>query len=162
MTRWQINQRFSDKKRVGCNIVQGIYIFVDELRIKINFNLRVKEKIVKEKEDLKDLIVSGMKEKKATNITIIDLKSIKNAVADYFIICTGGSDTQIDAIADSIEEEVYKGIAQNPWRKEGKTNKEWILLDYVQVVAHVFKRDRRQFYGLEELWGDAKIINIED
>jgi len=122
----------------------------------------VKEKIVKEKEELKDLIVSGMKEKKATNITIIDLKSIKNAVADYFIICTGGSDTQIDAIADSIEEEVYKGLAQNPWRKEGKANKEWILLDYVQVVAHVFKQERRQFYGLEELWGDAKIINIED
>jgi ribosome-associated protein len=110
---------------------------------------------------LHDVIINGMKEKKASDITIIDLKGIKNAVADYFIICSGNSDTQVDAISDSIEEEVYKVTGQNPWHKEGKENKEWILLDYVDIVTHVFKKDKRQFYALEELWGDAKITTIE-
>ncbi|MFN3403738.1 MAG: ribosome silencing factor [Cytophagaceae bacterium] len=112
-------------------------------------------------EKLKEVIVAGMQEKKASHITIIDLKGIKNAVADYFILCTGNSNTQIDAISDSVEEEVIKSLSLNPWRKEGKENKEWVLLDYVDVVAHVFKEDKRKFYALEELWGDAKIINIE-
>ncbi|WMJ75679.1 ribosome silencing factor [Cytophagaceae bacterium ABcell3] len=118
-------------------------------------------KTVNNKVSLKDIIVHGMKEKKATDITIIDLRSIKNSVADYFILCCGTSDTQVDAIADSIEEEVYKETEQNPWHKEGKINKEWILLDYVDTVAHVFKKDKRDFYALEELWGDAKIISVE-
>ncbi|MFN6945500.1 MAG: ribosome silencing factor [Cytophagaceae bacterium] len=118
-------------------------------------------KTVQNKVALKELIISGMKEKKATDITIIDLKSIKNAVADYFILCCGNSDTQVDAIADSIEEEVHKVISQNPWHKEGKANKEWILLDYVDIVAHVFKKDKKEFYALEELWGDAKITIVD-
>ena len=113
-----------------------------------------------DKVNLSDIIVNGMLEKKASDITIIDLKSIKNAVADYFIICSGNSDTQVDAISTSIEEEVYKTTSQNPWHKEGQQNKEWILIDYVDVVAHVFKKDKREFYALEELWGDAKITNI--
>ena len=119
-------------------------------------------KIVEKKVNLSELIVHGMQEKKAHDITILDLKSIKNAVADYFIICSGNSDTQVDAITDSIEKEVYKITSQNPWHKEGKSNGEWILLDYVDVVAHVFRKDRRKFYSLEELWGDAKITNVEN
>lgn len=111
---------------------------------------------------LQEAITYGMKEKKAFDITIIDLKSIKNAVADYFIICSGNSNTQVEAIADSIEDEVFKLTTQNPWHKEGKSNNEWILLDYVDVVAHVFLKDKRKFYSLEELWGDAKIVNIEN
>lgn len=111
--------------------------------------------------NLSEVIVQGMKEKKASDITIIDLKSIKSAVADYFIICSANSDTQADAISDSIEQEVLKTTAQNPWHKEGHQNKEWILIDYVDVVAHVFKKDRRRFYGLEELWGDAAITRVE-
>ncbi len=122
----------------------------------------MRKKTVTEQESLKDLIVNGMKEKKASRITIIDLKSIKNAVADYFILCTGNSDTQVDAISDSIEKEVYKSTSVNPYRTEGKNNKEWVLIDYVDVVAHVFKDETRKFYALEDLWGDAKIINIED
>ena len=114
------------------------------------------------KDNLQELIVQGMKEKKASDITIIDLKSIKNAVADYFIICSGNSDTQVEAITDSIENEVYKITSQDPWHKEGRENNEWVLLDYVNVVAHVFLKDRRKFYSLEELWGDAKITNIKN
>jgi ribosome-associated protein len=111
---------------------------------------------------LQEAITHGMKEKKAVDITIIDLKSIKNAVADYFIICSGNSNTQVEAIADSIENEVFKLTSQDPWHKEGKSNNEWVLLDYVDVVAHVFLKDKRKFYSLEELWGDAEIVNIKN
>lgn len=109
---------------------------------------------------LAELVVKGMQEKKATDIVIINLKSLKNAVSDYFVIASANSDTQIDAIASSIEEEVYKSVRQNPWQSEGRTNNEWVLLDYVDVVAHIFLKDKREFYALEELWGDAKIEQV--
>lgn len=127
--------------------------------------LKVKKEGKKSKDqspDLSQLIVNGMLDKKAVDITIINLKSIKNAVADYFIICSGNSDTQVDAIADSIESEVYKKTSQNPWHKEGNENKEWILLDYIDVVAHVFTKERREFYDLEDLWGDGTITNLKN
>lgn len=107
-----------------------------------------------------ELVLHGMKEKKAENITIIDLKNIKNAVADYFIICSGTSDNHADAICTSVEDEVFKDTSEWPWHTEGRTNKEWILIDYVDVVAHVFIKEKRHFYGLEELWGDAVVKNI--
>ena len=90
----------------------------------------------------------------------MDLREIKNAVTDFFVICSGSSDTQMDAISQSIEEEIHKHSKQNPWKTEGRQNKEWILLDYVDVVVHVFNKEKRIFYGLEELWGDAKITQI--
>jgi ribosome-associated protein len=110
---------------------------------------------------LSDLVVKGMQEKKAEDITVLDLRNLKSAIADYFVICTGNSDTQVDAIADSIDKEVSIGSNQDPWHREGQENKEWILLDYVDVVVHIFKKDRRQFYALEELWGDAQIEHIQ-
>jgi ribosome-associated protein len=110
---------------------------------------------------LAELVVKGMQEKKAADIVVMNLKSLKNAVSDYFIIASANSDTQLDAIATAIEEEVYKATKQNPWQSEGRTNKEWVLLDYVDVVAHVFLKDKREFYALEELWGDAGIKHVE-
>lgn len=111
---------------------------------------------------LAEVVVRGMQEKKALDIVVMNLKELKNAVADYFIVCSASSDTQIDAIARSVEEEVEKLTGQNPWQTEGRMNREWVLLDYVDVVVHVFLRDRRQFYALEELWGDAEITYIEE
>jgi len=111
---------------------------------------------------LSEWVVEGMLEKKAMNVVVMDLREVKHAIADYFIICSGNSDTQIDAITDSIEEQIHKRSKQNPWKREGQQNKEWILLDYVDVVAHVFNKEKRTFYGLEELWGDAKITHIEE
>ena len=105
--------------------------------------------------ELSKIVVQGMQEKKATDIVVIDLRGVKNAVSDYFVICTGASDTQLDAITESVEKEVYKYTGESPWHREGKENKEWVLIDYVDVVAHVFKKDKRAFYGLEDLWGDA-------
>jgi ribosome-associated protein len=111
-------------------------------------------------ETLSDVIVKGMQEKKAMDIVVMDLRKIKNAVADFFVICSGNSDKQLDAISDSIDAEVFKKLKENPWHTEGKNNKEWMLLDYINVVAHVFRKDRRDFYALERLWGDAEITEI--
>jgi ribosome-associated protein len=112
-------------------------------------------------EKLSEVIVKGMQEKKASDIVIMDLRKVKNAVADFFIVCSGNSDKQLDAIADSIDAEVFKALKENPWHIEGKNNKEWMLLDYTDVVAHVFRKDRREFYALERLWGDAEITEID-
>lgn len=123
----------------------------------------MKSTLVRQDSDkLAEVVVRGMQEKKALDIVVMNLKELKNAVADYFIICSASSDTQIDAIARSVEEEVEKLTGQNPWQTEGRMNREWVLLDYVDVVVHVFLRDRRQFYALEELWGDAEIQYIEE
>jgi ribosome-associated protein len=92
-----------------------------------------------------DAIVKGMQEKKAIDILVMDLRKVKNAVADFFVICSGGSDKQLDAIADSVDEEVFKTVKENPWHVEGKNNKEWMLLDYFDVVAHIFKKKNGSF-----------------
>lgn len=102
-----------------------------------------------------------MQEKKAQDIVVLDLRRVRNAVADYFVICSGSSDKQLEAISDSIDEEVSRTLRENPWHTEGKNNKEWMLLDYINVVAHVFRKDKRQFYALEQLWGDAEITEIK-
>lgn len=112
-------------------------------------------------EQLRNLVVKGMLEKKGMDVVVMDLRGVANAITDFFIICSGTSDTQIDAIASSVEEEVYKVSKTNPWHREGQQNREWILLDYVDIVAHVFKKERRAFYDLEQLWGDAEIQHIE-
>ena len=112
-------------------------------------------------EILSDVIVKGMQEKKASDIVVMDLRKIKNAVADFFVICSGNSDKQLDAISDSIDAEVFKKFQENPWHTEGKNNKEWMLLDYINVVAHVFRKDRREYYALERLWGDADITEVD-
>lgn len=113
-------------------------------------------------EELRDMIVKGMQDKKALDVVVMDLREVKNAICDYFVICSGNSDTQIDAIASSVDEEVHKTCGQNPWHQEGKANREWILLDYVDVVAHIFKKDRRAFYDLEQLWGDADVQYLDE
>jgi ribosome-associated protein len=121
-----------------------------------------KKKKEKDSEKLSKAIVKGMQEKKASDIVVMDLREVKNAVADFFVICSGNSDKQLEAISDSVDEEVYKLLKEKPWHMEGKSNKEWMILDYISVVSHIFRKDRRQFYALEKLWGDAEITEIED
>lgn len=113
-------------------------------------------------EKLSEAIVKGMLEKKASDIVVMDLRKVKNAVADFFVICSGSSDKQLEAISESIDEQVFKIVKEKPWHMEGKNNKEWMILDYISVVSHIFRKDRRQFYALEKLWGDAEITEIED
>lgn len=107
-------------------------------------------------------IVEGMKEKKAEEITVLDLRQVKNSITDFFIICSGSSDSQVDAISNSVEGFVKKNTKENPWQREGLQNKQWVILDYVSVVAHVFLHEWREHYGLENLWGDAITVQIPD
>lgn len=122
----------------------------------------IKERNGVSSEVLSEVIVKGMQEKKAADIVVLDLRKVKNAVADFFVICSGTSEKQLDAITDSVDEQVHKTLNQLPWHVEGKNNKEWMLLDYIDVVAHVFKKDKRDYYSLERLWGDAVITEIGD
>jgi ribosome-associated protein len=103
-------------------------------------------------------VAQGMYEKKAENITILDMRKIAAASADFFVISHASSDKQVEAIAKSVEEEVDKRIGENPLHREGFENLEWILIDYFNVVAHIFQEEKRSFYGIEQLWGDAEEI----
>ena len=118
-------------------------------------------KVMINSEELSKVVIKGMQEKKAEEIVMLNLNKVQNSIADYFVICTGTSDTHVDSISESIEKEVSKNAQQNPWHKEGKQNKEWILLDYVDVVVHIFKKDSRNFYSLEDLWGDAELVEVD-
>jgi ribosome-associated protein len=113
-------------------------------------------------EALSRLVVQGMIEKKAQDVVLLDLRHIRNAMADFFVICSGTSDTQLDAICDSVEEAVAKGQGEHPWSREGKMGKEWILMDYGDCIVHIFKKSRRQFYTLEQLWGDAECTYFDE
>jgi ribosome-associated protein len=119
-------------------------------------------KIKKEKitNDLIDWIVIGMQDKKAFDIVVMDMTKIKGALTDYFVVCSANSDSQVDAIYQSIDEKVFQNVKEHPVRKEGFQNKEWILMDYVDVVIHIFRKDKRAFYAIEDLWGDATIKEI--
>lgn len=105
--------------------------------------------------------IEGIMDAKGHNIVTLDLDEIDNAVCDYFIICEGTSNTHVSAISDSIEKHVRESINDRPWHVEGKDQAEWVLMDYVAVVVHVFQRETRTFYDLENLWGDAKVERIE-
>ena len=117
----------------------------------------VKNKALNESAYISELAIFGIQEKKGNDIVRLDLRNIFSSVSDYFVICHADSTTQVKAIANSVEEEIFKATQQDPWRKEGLEYGEWILLDYIDVVIHVFRTDKREFYGMEDLWGDAEI-----
>ena len=117
----------------------------------------VKSKVINESTYVSELAIHGMQEKKGNDLVRLDLRNINSSVADYFVICHADSATQVKAIANSVEDEIYKAVQQDPWRKEGLEYGEWILLDYIDVVIHIFRTDKREFYGVEDLWGDAEI-----
>lgn len=110
-----------------------------------------------------DSIVKGIEEKKGNNIQIFDLREIGHAVCDYFVICNADSGTQVDAIAYFVEHEVKVNTGRSPWKSEGFENREWILIDYSNIVVHVFQTQIREFYKLERLWADAivKVISSD-
>ena len=107
-------------------------------------------------------IIKGIEDVKGENISILDLREIENTVCDYFIVCDGNSNTQVSGISGSIQKKVSKALKEKPWHVEGERNAEWVLLDYVNIVVHVFQKQVREFYNLEALWGDAKITNIQN
>ncbi len=109
---------------------------------------------------LSNTIIEGMQEKKAAHITVMNLIKLDNSFCNYFVICDAESTTQIQAIANSVEEFTRKKLNIKPHHIEGVQNAEWILLDYLTVVVHIFRRDMRDFYNIESLWADAEITNI--
>ena len=107
-------------------------------------------------------IIKGIEEVKGNDIDILDLRALENTVCDYFVICNGNSNTQVSAIVNSIQKTVSKEIKDKPWHIEGMENAEWVLMDYVNIVVHVFQKHIREYYSIESLWGDAKITTIEN
>ncbi len=107
-------------------------------------------------------IIEGMQEKKAKNITVLNLRNIENAFCNYFVICEAESKPQLQAIADSVEELTRKKLSIKPHHIEGLQNAEWILIDYLTIVAHIFRSDVREFYKIEKLWADADIQQIQN
>ena len=120
----------------------------------------IDKKTNSESTELCEAIVEGMKENKANDIVVLDLRHLESAVCDYFVLCSGDSTTHVDGISNAVTRYVRKSIKERPWHIEGKTNSDWILLDYINVVGHIFYKEARSFYDIEELWSDANRTNI--
>ena len=114
-----------------------------------------------EDKSLVDEILYGIEDVKGVEVHIMDLSKISNTVCKFFILCTGTSNTHVAAISNSVRKNVSKKLKEKPYSMEGIENQEWVLIDYVDVVVHIFQREIREFYDIENLWGDAKIINVE-
>ncbi|GAB4507168.1 MAG: ribosome silencing factor [Allomuricauda sp.] len=112
-------------------------------------------------DELIALILEGIEDVKGVDINLLDLREIENTVCDYFIICNGTSNTHVNAIVSSVQKKVSKTLQDKPWHVEGSENAEWVLIDYVNVVVHVFQKHIREFYDIEGLWGDAKVTMVE-
>ena len=105
-------------------------------------------------------IVLGIDNVKGIDVSLLDLRDIENTVCSYFVVCTGSSNTHINAIVSAIKKTVSKELKEKPFHTEGNDNAEWVLIDYVNVVVHVFQKQTRDYYNIEELWGDAKTTKI--
>ena len=106
-------------------------------------------------------IVDGIEEVKGEEINILDLRKIETRVCDYFVICEGTSNTQVSAIVNSISKRVSKSLKDKAWGIEGMESAEWVLMDYIDVVVHVFQKHKREHYDIEGLWGDAKTLELK-
>jgi ribosome-associated protein len=105
-------------------------------------------------------IIAGIENVKGLDVSLLDLRDLENTVCGYFIVCTGSSNTHVNAIVNSIQKTVSKELKEKPYHTEGSENAEWVLIDYVNVVVHVFQNHIRTYYNIEELWGDAKTTKI--
>ena len=105
-------------------------------------------------------IVDGIENVKGLDVNILDLRDIENTVCKYFVVCTGSSNTHVSAIVSAITKKVSKELKEKPFQIEGNENAEWVLIDYINVVVHVFQKQIREYYSIEELWGDAKTTKV--
>ena len=110
--------------------------------------------------NLIEKIVDGISDVKGQNVEMIDLRKIENRICDFYIICSGSSNTHVLAILESVRKKVSKSLKEKPSHTEGEENAEWVLLDYINVVVHIFQEQVREFYKIEDLWGDCKINMI--
>ena len=127
-----------------------------------NLKFYMGKKTVGRKSDvLVKAIIDSIKQHKGKEVVSLDLRKIETAVCDFFIICHGTSNTHIASIAENVRKEISKQMKEKPWHTEGEANKEWVLMDYFNVVVHIFNKEKRDFYKLENLWADADIKYIE-
>lgn len=105
--------------------------------------------------------VDAVLEKKGHDVVVMDMRRV-SGVADFFVVCTGDSELQIKAIADAVREEIREACAERPWHTEGSEHNQWVLLDYVDLVVHIFNQEKRAFYNLERLWGDAPTEQVPE
>ncbi len=110
---------------------------------------------------LSEAVIASIQDKKGKGIVSLNLTGVKGSICNYFVICHGTSRTHVEAIADAVEDQVRVKLKEKPWHREGFENAEWILLDFVDVVVHIFQEQTRSFYQLEKLWADAEIIKYE-
>lgn len=104
--------------------------------------------------------IEGISDVKGENLVVFNLQGIENSVCDYFVICDGNSNTQVAALCDSVEKRVREQLGERPWHVEGRENSQWILMDFVNVVVHIFQKEARTFYDIESLWNDAEVTAI--
>lgn len=121
-----------------------------------------KTRTVTPAERLVNAVVQGMQEVKARDVVHLDLRNVPNTICDHFVICHGDSDTQVEAIAGSVEKFTRERAGEKPWHSEGQESKGWVVIDFVDVVVHIFHREKRRFYQLEQLWSDAIRNNFEN
>ncbi len=114
------------------------------------------------KNALVEAVVEGIRDNKGLGISILDLRGLDGASADYYIVCQGNSTTHVESIADAVEDRVREDVGEKPLHFEGKVNSQWILIDYHDVVVHVFMPEQREFYNIEGLWADAKRTDLPD
>ena len=107
-------------------------------------------------------IINGIQDVKGKEIISLDLRKIESAICKYFVICTGTSNTHVNAIEGSIKEITIENVSEKPWHVEGSNTGKWILMDYSDIVVHIFQESTRNFYKIEDFWGDAKIINYKE
>ena len=112
-------------------------------------------------DQLLSAILHELSEIKARDIVLMDLRGIESAVCSYFVVCTGNSSTHVSSIVGVVERQVSRTVGERPWHVEGTDNSQWVLMDYADIVVHVFQENTRRFYDLESLWGDARITRIE-
>ncbi|MCH1454511.1 MAG: ribosome silencing factor [Flavobacteriaceae bacterium] len=105
-------------------------------------------------------IITGIENVKGLDVRLLDLRDIENTVCNYFVVCSGSSNTHVNAIVSAIQKTVSKELKEKPFHTEGSDNAEWVLIDYINIVVHVFQKHIREYYNIEELWGDAKTTEI--
>jgi ribosome-associated protein len=110
---------------------------------------------------LTEAVIRALQDRKAKDIKLMDLRGISGAVSDFFIVCHGESSTQVEGLARNVEQEVEKETGEIPAHIEGTKNAQWVLIDYISVVVHIFQPEQRSYYGIERLWADAEIRDID-
>lgn len=124
--------------------------------------MNIKKNRMTNKNQLVEKIIEGIQEKKGSKIVVVDLNKMEGTITNYFVICQGNSPTQVEAIAESVADFVRKDLKEKPISAVGIGSSQWVAIDFVDVMVHVFLPEMREFYDLEHLWADADITEIPD